>query len=144
VLNGVMPTDSKFPSTGRNQDTAWATKWAIQFRKRMPLKIRNFLVALMGEEILLLLILDLGTRWDESSAPRPGRALPPGKGPPVPCGQETWWAPELVWTQRLEEKSFVSPENRAPNVQSVVSYYTDWATPLQAIYHGFEYLWRWN
>jgi hypothetical protein len=42
---------------------------------------------------------------DEWSASRPGRALPPGKGPPVPIVQEAGWAPEPVWTQRLEEKS---------------------------------------
>jgi len=28
------------------------------------------------------------------------------KGPPVPIGQEAGWAPEPVWTQRIEEKSF--------------------------------------
>jgi hypothetical protein len=38
-------------------------------------------------------------------ASHPGRVLPPGKGPPVPIGQEAGWAPEPVWTQRLEEKS---------------------------------------
>jgi hypothetical protein len=40
---------------------------------------------------------------------RPGRALPPGKGPPVPIVQEAGWASEPVWTQRLEEKFFVLP-----------------------------------
>jgi hypothetical protein len=45
--------------------------------------------------------LDRG-EWSES---RPGRALPLGKGPPVPIVQEAGWAPEPVWTQRLEEKS---------------------------------------
>jgi hypothetical protein len=45
--------------------------------------------------------LDLG----EWSASRPGRALLPGKGPPVPIVQEAGWAPEPVWTQGLEEKS---------------------------------------
>jgi hypothetical protein len=39
------------------------------------------------------------------SASRPGHVLPPGKGPPVPTGQEAGWAPEPVWTHRLEEKS---------------------------------------
>jgi hypothetical protein len=61
----------------------------------------------------------------EWSASRPGCALPPGKGPPVPIGQEAGWAPESVWTQRLEEKSSVSVGDRAPFFQSVVSHYTD-------------------
>jgi hypothetical protein len=29
-------------------------------------------------------------------ASRPGRALPPGKGPPVPIVQEAGWAPDLI------------------------------------------------
>jgi hypothetical protein len=41
----------------------------------------------------------------EWSASRPGRALAPGKGLPVSIVQKAWWAPEPVWTQRLEEKS---------------------------------------
>jgi hypothetical protein len=36
----------------------------------------------------------------------PAAFLPPGKGPPVLIGQEAGWAPEPVWTQRLEEKFF--------------------------------------
>jgi hypothetical protein len=40
-------------------------------------------------------------------ASRHGRALPPGKGPPVPIGQEAAWAPEPVWTQRLEKIFFL-------------------------------------
>jgi hypothetical protein len=44
-----------------------------------------------------------GGEW---SASRPGRALAPEKGPLVPIVQEAGWAPEAVWTQRLEEKSF--------------------------------------
>jgi hypothetical protein len=31
---------------------------------------------------------------------------PRGNDPPVPIVQEARWAPEPVWTQRLEEKSF--------------------------------------
>jgi hypothetical protein len=55
-------------------------------------------------------------RQDEWSASRPGRALPPGKGPPVPSVQEAGWALEPVWTQRLEEKSLPLPgiEPRSP------------------------------
>jgi hypothetical protein len=37
-----------------------------------------------------------GGEWSTS---RPGPALPP-----VPTVQEAGWAPEPVWTQRLEEK----------------------------------------
>jgi hypothetical protein len=42
----------------------------------------------------------------------PAALLPPGKGPPVPIGQEAEWAPQPVWTQRLEEKSFAPAGNR--------------------------------
>jgi hypothetical protein len=61
----------------------------------------------------------------------PGRALPPGKGPPVPIVQEGGWAPEPVWTQRLEEKSFRLCRGSnldRPVVQPVVRHYTAWAT----------------
>jgi hypothetical protein len=57
-----------------------------------------------------------GSEW---SASRPGRALPPGKEPPVPMVQEAGWAPEPVWTQRLEGKPSASVEDRTPAVQSV-------------------------
>jgi hypothetical protein len=70
-----------------------------------------------------------GGEW---SASRPGRALPPGKGPTVPIGQEAGWAPELVWTQRLQEESFCLCRGSyldRPIVQSVVRHYSDWATP---------------
>jgi hypothetical protein len=40
-----------------------------------------------------------GGEW---SASRPVRAFPPGKEFPAPIGQEAGWAPEPVWTQRLE------------------------------------------
>jgi hypothetical protein len=61
-----------------------------------------------------------GGEW---SATRRGRALPPGKEQPVPIGQESGWASEPVWTQRLEEKSSGSVGDRTPVVQSVVSHY---------------------
>jgi hypothetical protein len=46
------------------------------------------------------------------SASGPDRALPPKKGPPVPIVQKAEWAPEPVWPQRLEEKSFVPAGDR--------------------------------
>jgi hypothetical protein len=44
----------------------------------------------------------------------PAELLPPGKGPPVPIVQEAGWAPETVWTQRIEEKSFSPARDRTP------------------------------
>jgi hypothetical protein len=52
--------------------------------------------------LLMTSALD-GCEW---SASRPGRALPPEKGPPVSIVKEAGWSSEPVWTQRLEEKSF--------------------------------------
>jgi hypothetical protein len=48
----------------------------------------------------------------EWSASRPGRALPPGKGLPLPVVKEAGRVSEPVWTQKLEEKSFVSAGDR--------------------------------
>jgi hypothetical protein len=71
--------------------------------------------------------LDEG-EWSES---RPGRALAPGKGPPVPIVQEDGWAAKPVSTQRLEENSFrLCRESNLDClvVQPVARHYTDWAT----------------
>jgi len=62
------------------------------------------------------------------SATRPGRALTTGKGPTVPIVQEAGWAPEPVWTQRLEEKSFRLCRGSnlgRPVVQPVTRHYND-------------------
>jgi hypothetical protein len=56
-----------------------------------------------------------GGEW---SASCPGRALPPGKGPQLPIGQEAGWAPEPDWTQRIKEKSFAPAGDRTPIAQS--------------------------
>jgi hypothetical protein len=52
-----------------------------------------------------------GGEW---SASRPGRALAPGKGPPVPIVQEAGWAPEPVWTERLQAVPLPGIEPRSP------------------------------
>jgi hypothetical protein len=54
-----------------------------------------------------------GGEWSES---RPGRPLPPEKGPPVPIVQEAGWAPEPVWTQRIRKNPLPLPgiEPRSP------------------------------
>jgi hypothetical protein len=49
----------------------------------------------------------------------------PGKAPPVPIGLEAGWAPEPVWTQRLEEQFFASAGDRTPFVQALVRHFTD-------------------
>jgi hypothetical protein len=71
-----------------------------------------------------------GGKW---SASRPGRALAPGHGPPIPIVQEAGWAPELVWTQRLEKESSRhcwGSNLDLPVVQSVAGHCADWATRL--------------
>jgi hypothetical protein len=60
-----------------------------------------------------------GGEW---SASRPSRALPPGKGPPVPIGQEDGWAPKPVWTQGLEEKSSAPVGDRTSIARSSSPY----------------------
>jgi hypothetical protein len=62
----------------------------------------------------------------------PAALYPREKDPRYP-GQEAGWAPEPVWTQRLEEKSSASVGNWTPVVQSLVRHYTDWATPAPII-----------
>jgi hypothetical protein len=69
----------------------------------------------------------------EWSASRPDRALAPEKGPPVPIVQEAGWAPEPVWTQRLQEKFFRLRRGSnfdRPVVPPVARHYTDWAKRL--------------
>jgi hypothetical protein len=54
-----------------------------------------------------------GGEW---SASRPGRAFTPGvRTPGTHC---TGWAPEPVWTQRIEEKSFAPAGDRTPVARS--------------------------
>jgi hypothetical protein len=60
-----------------------------------------------------------GGEW---SASGPGRPLPPGKEPPVPTVQEAGWAPQPVWTQRLDEKSSASVGDRTPAVHFQETY----------------------
>jgi hypothetical protein len=48
----------------------------------------------------------------------PAALLPPGKVTPVPIGREAGWAPEPVWTQRIEEKSFAPARDRTPIARS--------------------------
>jgi hypothetical protein len=64
--------------------------------KAVPL---HTMKALGGKEYSSYSFLTLALDGGEWSASRPGRALVPGKGPPVPIVQQAGWAPEPVWTQ---------------------------------------------
>jgi hypothetical protein len=80
-----------------------------------------------------------GGEWSERHAP--AALLPPGKGPPVPIGQEAGWAPEPVWTQRLQEKILCPRRESNPDrpvVQPVVRHYTAWANPSPLLYVLWE------
>jgi hypothetical protein len=65
---------------------------------------------LVKEKVWLLLILNLGTRKGLSGQHHAPAELYPW----VSIVQEAGWAPEPVWTQRLEEISSVSVRNRKP------------------------------
>jgi hypothetical protein len=62
----------------------------------------------------------------------PAGLHPRGKDPPVPFEQKAGWAPEPVWTQRIEKKSFASTGDQTSiaAVQPVARHYSDWATRL--------------
>jgi hypothetical protein len=81
------------------------------------------------EEVYLLLILDLGTKWGWVVSVTPWPRFTPWEK--ISCAH--WigdgWASELFWKQRLEEKSFASAGDRIPVFHFVVGYSTDWATP---------------
>jgi hypothetical protein len=83
-------------------------------------------VGAKGRGVLLLLILNLGTRWSEWSTSRPDRAVPPGRDAGTHCTGD-WVGLRAVWTQSLEGKLFASVGDRTPIpvVQIVVSYKTD-------------------
>jgi hypothetical protein len=56
--------------------------------------------------------------------------------PTVPIVQDAGWAPEPVWTHRLEEKSYCLCQGSnldRPVVQPVARHYTDWATRLSVL-----------
>jgi hypothetical protein len=74
--------------------------------------------------------------WAVSVSPWP-HFSPREKGPPVPTVREAGWAPDSVWTQRLEEKSFRlcrGSNLEHPVIQPVARHYTDGATWLTIIY----------
>jgi hypothetical protein len=57
-----------------------------------------------------------GGEWSGS---RPGRVLPPGKGPPVPTVQEAGWVPEPVWMQYHVEYTGSRPITEVKHNQNI-------------------------
>jgi hypothetical protein len=92
---------------GPEEDEVPEGRRKLYNKKPIVRSLKSKAVPLHAMEALGVPALD-GGEWSES---HPGRALPPRKGPPVPIGQETVWAPEPVWTQRVEENSFASAED---------------------------------
>jgi hypothetical protein len=60
-------------------------------------------------------------------------ALPAGKEPPIPIGQEAGWAPETVWTLEKRKKCLALARNQTPAVQLVALRYTDLVSRLSVI-----------
>jgi hypothetical protein len=58
-------------------------------------------------------------------------ALYPQKGHPFPIGLEAGWTSELVWTEGLEGKHFVSAGDRTPVVQALFRHYAVGSTLCQ-------------
>jgi hypothetical protein len=78
--------------------------------------------------------------WMSGQRRAPAALLPPGKGPPVPTGQKAGWAPDPVWTQRLEEKLFASARDLCLrlHVYNQILLKVRW---LQLIIEGTVFLW---
>jgi hypothetical protein len=78
-------------------------------------------------------ILDFGTRWRSVVSFTTPVALPPGKEPLVPTGQEPGWAPEHVWMLWWGEEFPASDGLESPDhpARSPVLYH--WANPMQGI-----------
>jgi hypothetical protein len=100
------PTDTKGQSDGRRREVLWTLLYSSATKhNQSKLKLSHYTPQRCWVErryssySFSTSALD-GGEW---SASRSGRALAPGKGSPVPIVQEAGWAPELVWTQRLEE-----------------------------------------
>jgi hypothetical protein len=76
--------------------------WPTTYLKAKAVPL-HAMKALGGEEYSSYSFSTSALDGGEWSASRPGRALAPGKGLPVPIVQEAGWAPDPVWTQRLDQ-----------------------------------------
>jgi hypothetical protein len=94
-------------------DHGWPARPKLLLKSKM-VPLRSIEAHLGDRRYSAYSFLTSALEGGEWSASRPGRALAPGKEPPVPTVQEAGWAPEAVWTQRLEDKSSVPVGDRTP------------------------------
>jgi hypothetical protein len=71
-------------------------------------------------------------RWGEWSASRPGRVLPPGKGPPGTYCTGGSVGPRACLNTENTETIHCLWRDRTPIARSVARHYTAWATPAPA------------
>jgi hypothetical protein len=85
------------------------------------------MVALGGEEVLFLLVLDLGTGWG-CVVSRPGRVLAPGKGPPGTHYIGGWAGPRAGLDTEVRGKilsHLPGIEPPSPGRPPIARHYTD-------------------
>jgi hypothetical protein len=96
------------------------------------------------DDVQLLLIHDLGTRWGWVVSVTPRPRFSPGEGPPVPIVQETGWGPEPVWTHRLEENFLpllgIEPRSPGRPVRSQTLYWLSYPAQYYPYVHVFQML----
>jgi hypothetical protein len=94
--------------------------------KAVPL---HAMKALGGEEIQLLLLLDLGTLLDRTEwlESHPSYALASGKGPLAHSVQEAGFAPEPLWTEARGKVLCLCQGSHIDRlvIQSIARHYTD-------------------
>jgi hypothetical protein len=88
-----------------------------------------------GRQVWLPFIIDLGTRWGWMVSVTPRARCIPGKGPPVPIGQEGGWA---GLDTEATGKILSLCGDRTPVVQSVVGHYTNWATQATSTFNNVK------
>jgi hypothetical protein len=81
--------------------------------------------ALGGRGVRLLLILDLGTRWGEWSASRPGRAFTPGERTPGTHCTGDWMGPRTGLDTEARGKILCPCRGSNPGSKNVVCFYID-------------------
>jgi hypothetical protein len=131
------------PLIGALQPLNQLTKMLIYIQKTTGYKSKQSRCTpwwrLGGEEVYLLLILDLGTRWGWVVSVTPRPHFGPGVGTPGTHCTGGWVGPRAGLDTEATGKVVYLCRGSNPDrpvVQSAVRHYTDWATRL----HNWLYL----